>query len=88
MRLQIQPPDVRDMNGKLVLLSIVLSMPYTLWVMKIVASNELDELPSWVPLAALVANFTFVIPVVGLVRVRLRRRMYEKRAAEAVNGNN
>jgi len=71
------------MNGKLVLLGIVLSMPYTLWVAKIVASDEIDALPSWVPLAALIMNFTFVIPILGLVRIRLRKRMHEKRAADA-----
>jgi TRAP-type C4-dicarboxylate transport system permease small subunit len=71
------------MNGKLVLLGFVLSIPYTLWVAKIVASDEIDALPSWVPLAALVANFTFVIPILAMVRIRLRKRMHEKRDADA-----
>ena len=71
------------MNGKLVLLTLALSTPYTLWIAKIVASDEIDSLPSWVPLAALLANFAFVIPILGLVRIRLRKKMHEKRAADA-----
>jgi hypothetical protein len=84
MPLKIQPPDIRDMNGKLVLLTIILSMPYFLWLCKIVASNEIDDLPSWVPLAFLLANLTFGITIVGLVRARLRKKIYQKRAVEEV----
>lgn len=84
MPLKIQPPDIRDMNGKLVPLTIVLSMPYTPWIFSIVASDEIDALPSWVPLAASLANSAFVIPILGIVRARLRKKIYQKRAADEV----
>ena len=45
-------------------MTIVLSMPYTLWICKIVASDEDLSM--------------------GLVRARLRKPIYQKRAADEV----
>jgi len=86
--MQIQPKDVRDMNGTLVLLSIVLNMPYVVWMAKIVTTDEIARIPSWTLLSVMATNFIAGFIIVSLVRARLRKKMYAKRAAEAAGAGN
>ena len=86
--MQIQPKDVRDMNGTLVLLSIVLNMPYVVWMAKIVTTNEIDRIPSWILLGVMATNFISGFSIVGLVRARLKKKMYARRAAETAGAGN
>ena len=75
--MRIQPKDVRDMNGTLVLLSIVLSMPYLVWIAKIVTTDEIDRIPSWILLGVMATNFICGLIIVGLVRAHLRKNVPE-----------
>ena len=81
--MQIQPKDVRDMNGTLVLLSIVLNMPYVIWTSRLMTTGQIHQIPKWIQLGALITNWTAIFLVVGVVRARLRKKMYARRAAEA-----
>jgi len=75
--MRIQPKDVRDMNGTLVLLSIVLSMPYLVWITKIVTTDEIDRIPSWILLGVMATNFICGLIIVGLVGAHLRKNVPE-----------
>jgi hypothetical protein len=86
--MQIQPKDVRDMNGTLVLLSIVLFMPYMFWMSRSMTTGQIHQIPKWIRLAALVTNWTAIFLVVGVVRARLTKKMYARRAAEADGAGN
>jgi hypothetical protein len=76
------------MNGRLVLLSIVLFVPYMVWTSRIMTTGQIHQIPKWIRLAALVTNWTAIFLVVGVVRASLRKKMYARRTAEAAGARN
>jgi hypothetical protein len=70
----IQSPEVVWINGKTALLAIVLYLPFTLWIMNIVATDNLEKIRT-TPLWIFLGYHAVAITTGSLYRQRLVRKM-------------
>jgi hypothetical protein len=75
LQLQIQPPRVRRNNAKLLVVTVIISIPYYFWA----GSDLADRMGAW-GLLVFFGWLAYLFIILGLVRKRLRRTSLEAEA--------
>ena len=81
MNLEVQPQEVQDRNGKLILLVVILMLPFMCWIL----TADIRHAPRWLPLSVYLGNFVFIGSVVHFARKRMIRAAKRRNAELDLN---